>query len=80
MHTYQTLGNIFQSEKDLFYIKKKTITNAPKQVATQPNCFSRAKKPIVKATKKTATEVANQTVKIVHSERNAAEKQRSSKR
>ena len=59
-------GSTNPSEKVLLLIKKKTITNAPNQKAIEPNSFSRAKKPIVKATPNARIEAVNPIVKTVH--------------
>ena len=48
--TSQTLDNTNPSEKVLPSTKKKIITNALNPKATKPNYFSKAKKPIAKAT------------------------------
>ena len=45
---------------------KKTITNAQNPKATKPNCFSKAKKPIVKAIPNALTEAVKQIAKTVH--------------
>ena len=57
----------YKSEREGFmFTKKKTITNAQNPKATKPNCFSKAKKWIVKATPNERTEAAKQIVKTVH--------------
>ena len=64
--TSQTLDNTNPSEKVLPSTKKKIITNALNPKATKPNYFSKAKKPIAKATPNERTEVAKQIAKTVH--------------
>ena len=66
--TSQTSDNTNPSEKVLPSTKKKIITNAQNPKATKPNCFSKAKKPIVKATPNARTEAVKPIVKTVHSE------------
>ena len=64
--TSQSSDNTNPSAKVLCSTKKKTITNAQNPKATKPNCFSKAKKWIVKATPNERTEVAKQIAKTVH--------------
>jgi len=63
---FQTSDNTNPSEKVLPSTKKKIITNAQNPKATKRNCFSKAKKGIVKATPNERTEVAKQIAKTVH--------------
>jgi hypothetical protein len=74
MPTFLTLGNTNPSEKALHLTKKKIIINALNPKATKPYFFSKAKKPIVKATPKVPIEAVNQIVKIVREESNVVVK------
>ena len=77
---FQTSDNTNQSEKVLPSTKNKIITNALNPKATKPNYFSKAKKPIAKATPNAPTEVAKQIVKTAHSENNVVVKVPSSRK
>jgi hypothetical protein len=77
---FQTSDNTNPSEKVLPSTKKKIITNALNPKATKPNYFSKAKKPIAKATPNARTEVAKQIVKTAHSENNVVVKVPSSRK
>ena len=72
--TSPTSDNTNQSEKVLLTTKKKTITNAQNRKVSKLNCFSKAKKWIVKATPNERTEAAKQIAKTVHSENNVVVK------
>ena len=62
----QISDNTNQSETVLPTTKKKTIINAQNPKVSKRNCFSKAKKWIVKATPNERTEAAKQIVKTVH--------------
>ena len=64
--TSPTSDNTNQSEKVLLTTKKKTIINAQNPKVSKRNCFSKAKKWIVKAIPNERTEVAKQIAKTVH--------------
>ena len=74
MLIFQTLDNTNPSEKVLPSTKKKIITNAQNPKATKLSFFSKAKKPIVKATPNAPTEAASPIVKTAHSENNVVAK------
>ena len=62
----QISDNTNQSETVLPTTKKKTIINAQNPKVSKRNCFSKAKKWIVKATPNERTEAAKQIVKTAH--------------
>lgn len=65
MLIFQISDNTNPSETVLPTTKKKTIINAQNLKATKPNYFSKAKKPIVKATPNARTEAVNPIASIV---------------
>ena len=80
MPIFQTLDNTNPSEKDLRFIKKKTIINALNPKATKPNSFLKARKPIAKAILNEPTEAVKAIAKTAHYENNAVAKAPSSKK
>ncbi len=70
----QISDNTNRHAKVLCSTQKQTITNAQNPKVSKPNCFSKAKKKIVKATPNAPTEAVNLIVKTVHSENKALSK------